>query len=202
MADLTKTQTKVMDLIQARIQRDGRPPTHDEIAAHFGWKSAFSVRQHLALIEKKGALVRERGKARSLRGPKFKKAAGIPLLGVIPAGPLSEAMEASEDALAIPEGIFRGKQLFALRVNGDSMKCAGIHHGDIAVINHQPEVRDGEIAAVLLGGASTLKRVFRTRSGLLLKAENPESKHIPIAADEAENCQIAGLLVGIIRQKI
>ncbi|MEO5716300.1 MAG: transcriptional repressor LexA [Luteolibacter sp.] len=202
MRDLTPTQTKVLDLIRNRTHKDGRPPTHDEIASHFGWKSAFSVRQHLSLIEKKGALLREKGKARTVRTSRSQADVEIPLLGSIPAGPFTEAIETCGELLAIPEGMFRGKRLFALRVDGDSMKCAGIHHGDIAVINYQPEVRNGEIAAVRHRDESTLKRVYRTASGLLLKAENPEFKDIPIPADEAEDCQVVGRLVGIIRQKI
>ena len=202
MQTLTPTQTKVLDFIQDRSHRDSRPPTHDEIAAHFGWKSTFSVRQHLTLIEKKGALVRERGKARSIHSRRPKKEFGVPLLGSIPAGPLSEAMEVAGEILAIPEGMFQGKRLFALRVNGESMKCAGIHHGDIAVIDQQPEVQDGEIAAVQHRDDTTLKRVYRTPTGLILKAENPDSKDILIPATEAQDCRIIGRLVGIIRQKI
>jgi repressor LexA len=202
MRDLTPTQSKVLKLIQARTQRDGRPPTHDEIAKYFGWKSAFSVRQHLSLIEKKGGLQREKGKARAVRSRQTTTLVGIPLLGRIPAGPLLNAIETAGENLAISEGMFRGNRLFALRVDGDSMKCAGIHHGDIAVINHEPEVREGEIAAVRNGDDSTLKRVFRTSTGLLLKADNPEFEDILIPAGEAKDCRVAGRLVGLIRQKI
>ncbi|WP_367874281.1 transcriptional repressor LexA [Luteolibacter sp. Populi] len=199
---LTPTQSNLLAFIRSQVAVNGRPPTHDEMAIHFGWKSSFTVRQHLALIEKKGALVRERGKARGIRSLQQSRENGIPLLGTIPAGPLSEAIESADEILAVPPGMFAGKHLFALRVNGDSMKCAGIHDGDIAVINPQPEVRDGEIAAILQQDDSTLKRVYRTSSGLFLKAENPDSRDIPIPAAEAENCRIAGRLVGIIRQKI
>lgn len=202
MRDLTPTQTKVLDLIRDRTSRDGRPPTHDEIASHFGWRSSFSVRQHLSLIEKKGALVREKGKARTVRSQLSRAPLEIPFLGLIPAGPLTEAIETDSGSFKIPEGMFRGKRLFALRVNGDSMKCAGINHGDIAVIDHHPEVLDGEIAAIRHRDESTLKRIFRTDSGILLKAENPDFENITIPADEAEECQIAGRLVGIIRDKI
>ena len=76
----------------------------------------------------------------------------VPLLGNIPAGNLAIAYEDAEELLNLPVHLFRGSQLFALRVQGTSMKDAGILDGDIAVLDGTPEVREGAIAAVLNRG--------------------------------------------------
>ena len=64
---LTKLQCKILDFIRARAERDGMPPTHDEIAAEFGYRSSFNVRQHLSLIKKKGYLDIYPGKSRGIK---------------------------------------------------------------------------------------------------------------------------------------
>jgi repressor LexA len=189
-----------VNFVDIFTSRAGTPPTHDEIAAHFRWKSSFSVRQHLRLIEQKGALQRTPGKARCLKTTGQQPRDSVPLLGSIPAGPLAEAIQLAEDILPGVGGIFRGHELYALRVRGDSMKYAGILEGDLAVFDYQPEVRHGEIAAVLLKNESTLKRVLRTPSGITLHAENPAYKDIFLTGATAAAARIAGRLVGIIRQ--
>jgi len=76
---------------------------------------------------------------------------------------------------------------------------AGILNGDIAVLDAKHEVKNGSIAAVLIEDEATLKRVYRTRSGLFLKADNPIFREIKLSRGDAQRARILGLLVGIVR---
>jgi repressor LexA len=203
-AKLTPRQAEVLAFVEDRHRSAGFCPSQKEIAAHFGFRSTFAVREHLRLIEQKGFLCRVPGKSRAIRITGRRNSGTgsfveIPLLGRIPAGQPLAAIEDHEATIPIGRGLFRGQQLFALRVHGDSMKDVGICDGDIAVLNHQPEVENGEIAAVLIDDDATLKRVVRTRDGVILRAENPAFRDIVIPSNERPELRIAGRLVGIIR---
>lgn len=86
---------------------------------------------------------------------------------------------------------------YALKVHGDSMIGARIHDGDYVFIRIQPEVENGEIAAVRIGDSATLKRVYfyREKSLLILKAENPEYEDMIYQDSELEDVQILGKAV-------
>jgi len=175
-------------------------PTQREIAAEFGFASPNSVRTHLRLMEKKGMVSLLRGKARGLRLT-ISMSSGIPLVGKIAAGTPQEAIQTPEEFLPVPPEFFRGTDLFALRVKGDSMRDAAILHGDIAVINRQEDVADGDIAAVLLDEDATLKYFHRRRGSVVLRGANPTFSEIVIRADEARTLRILGRYVGLVRKQ-
>ncbi len=203
---LTDRQAQILSFIQDFIIKNKVPPTHKEIASAFELKGTYGIRQHLQLMEKKGILQLIPGKARGIRltSPipveSEEEIAAIPLLGRIAAGQPILAVENVEDHLHISARVFRGKHLFALRVQGDSMRNAGIRPGDIAVFNQQPQVDNGEIAAVLLDDDATLKRVQRESDGIRLKAENASYNDIVIPPDTRRRFRIIGRLVGLLRQ--
>ena len=99
--------------------------------------------------------------------PKMKR---VPLLGTIACGEPILAVENIEDYINMPESLNCD---FALRCKGDSMINARIFDGDLVFIHQQPEVENGEIAAVLIDGETTLKRVYRYENRIELRAENP-----------------------------
>ncbi len=149
-------------------------------------------------MEKKGMLNRLPGKARGLT-VKCSPVLGIPLVGDIAAGgPQMAYQEPEEIVLASPE-LFSGSELFALRVKGDSMKDAGILNGDIAVINRQSNVVDGEIAAVLLDDEATLKYFHRPDVTILLRGANPTFSDIVISEGGRRSVSVLGKYVGLIR---
>jgi repressor LexA len=204
-ARLTARQKEVLAFVEDRQRRTGFAPTLQETAKHFGFRSPNSVRQHFRLIEKKGFVHRVPGRSRALVVVRFdgggeSDSVRVPLLGRIPAGHPLVAHEDTETLLTLPAHLFRGSQLFALRVHGNSMKGAGILNGDVAVLDAAPEVRDGAIAAVLIEDEATLKRVYRRPEGLLLKAENPTFRDIEVAASEAQRARVVGVLVGVVRK--
>jgi repressor LexA len=203
---LTPRQAEILAFIRECLKENGVPPTHCEIATQFGLKGTYGVRQHLRLMEKKGYLRLSQGKARGIRltsaisslsDPEIHE---IPLLGRIAAGQPVLAVENVEDHLKISAGVFQGKNLFALRVQGDSMINAGIKAGDIAIINQQPEVHHGEIAAVLIDDEATLKRVMLEQNHVRLKSENDYFQDIIITSEIDLRFRIAGRFVGLIRQ--
>lgn len=81
---------------------------------------------------------------------------------------------------------------FALRVHGDSMIGARIYDGDLVFIREQPDVENGEIAAVAIGDEATLKRVYRYGDTLSLRAENPAYKEMVFTGEELNNIKILG----------
>ena len=201
--ELTPKQRQIFDFVEEHMATAGAPPTLEEICGRFGFKSLNAAREHLRLIEQKGYLKREPGRARGIRVSRQDSAledlVRVPLLGRIVAGNPTDALENIEARLPLPRALLRGARLFALRVGGSSMEGAGIFDGDIAILNSQAEVTNGEIAAVLVGEETTLKRVFRTSVGIRLHAENPEFPDLVFDQSNAGALSIAGVLVGILR---
>jgi len=151
-------------------------------------------------MEKKGMVSLLRGKARGLI-LSVSTSPGIPVLGKIAAGTPLEALETSDEVLPVPPRLFHGTELFGLRVKGDSMKDAGILAGDIAIMNRQDDVADGEIAAVLLDDDATLKYFHRRGGSVVLRGANPKFAEIVIRADEVSTVRVLGKYVGLIRKE-
>lgn len=116
----------------------------------------------------------------------------VPLLGEIACGKPILAEENIEGMVKVPEYI---QADFALRCKGDSMIGARILDGDIVYIRQQPDVDDGEIAAVLIDNEATLKRIYKMPGRLQLRAENPAFLPINLEGDELETVRILGKAV-------
>lgn len=122
--------------------------------------------------------------------PKMKK---VPLIGAIACGDPITALQNREGDVNAPEDM---RCDFALKCHGDSMIGAGIHDGDVVYIRIQPEVENGEIAAVRIGDEATLKRVYRHADYIELRPENPSFESIIRRRDEMNDVQIEGRAVG------
>lgn len=175
-------------------------PTQREIAERFEFASPNAVRSHLRLMEKKGMLAWLPGKARGLK-LKHSAATGIPLLGRIVAGTPQEAIQDEVEVVPVSPQFFRGSDLFALRVKGESMKDAGILPGDLAIMNRQQDVADGDIAAVLIDDDATLKFLHRHRGTVVLRGANPTFRDIVIRGEDLHTLRILGKYVGLVRQQ-
>jgi repressor LexA len=205
MKNLTDKQSKIYEFINMWHERNGYPPTQAEICDHFGYGSLNTVRSHLVLIEKKGYIQLNSGKARgihiSLSPLQLIRQCEnyIPLLGSIAAGVPIWAEQNFEEHLPLPTTLFGGGQLFALHVRGDSMTGAGIKNGDIAIIQRRDCVDNGEIAAVLVEQEATLKRVCLSSKSIILKSENHAFKDIKYDKGKTDHVHILGLYRGIVR---
>lgn len=204
---LTITQAKVLAFVKQASAQSKPPPTMKEVAQRFGWSSTSTAQQHLAALQKKGRLARTPKSPRSLRvtGPvrtaSLDQTIAVPLIGRIAAGSPIFALQDAEEILPLPSALFYGNGLFALRIEGDSMIDAGIFDGDIAVLRSGPDFSDGDIAAVVLEDEATLKRVFKTKRGLRLQAENPAYQDRLVTSEQVkQSFRLAGVLVGTIRR--
>jgi len=201
MKRLTEPQQRIVDFIADRQAQSGSSPTVREIAEHFGYKSPNSVRQHLRLIEQKGHLHRWPGKARGITvrdRPGRANLVDVPVVGTVAAGRPITAAENFEGSIALDRELFRERDLFTLRVKGDSMKGIGILDGDMAVIQRGASVENGEVAAVIVEDEATLKRVIKDGPRIRLRAENKAYSDIVVEQDR--ELHVAGKLVGVIRK--
>jgi repressor LexA len=181
MAELTDLQRRVFEFIRDTIDR-GPAPTPREIASRFGWSSKRAAECHIEALIRKGWLASQPGKARSLRVAHTAKAISrlaveIPLLGSIPAGFGREREQEADECVAVAIesiGFKPTRNTFALRVSGDSMIGKHICDGDIAIFEHGPEPRTGQIVAALIDRKNTLKTFVVKNGKPFLKAENPK----------------------------
>jgi len=198
----TPTQQRVLDYIRHAMQETGRPPTEQETADHFRWKSKFAAQRNIRALIRKGFLAKTPGVARginilgaAIRRKGLKEA---PLVGVVPAGRPIDAIEDAEGTIGIDPDWFPEADVFALRVKGESMIGAGIRDGDIAFVHQTPEVKDGNIVVAVMDGEATLKRFYRKGGQIVLHAENPDFKDLVVQPNV--DFSLAGVVVGIMRR--
>lgn len=120
----------------------------------------------------------------------------VPLLGDIACGEPILAEQNILDLIPVPDAV-KGAD-FALRCHGDSMTGARIYDGDIVYIREQPEVENGEIAAVLIGNEATLKRVYLYPNKLVLNPENPAYEPFVYTDEELQNVRILGKAIAFL----
>lgn len=204
MQPLTSKQQAVADFIESQRQRHGSAPTYQEIADHFGFRSVNSVTSHVRLLRQKGYLSSDADRSRSLRitSPLAKlrnRIVDVPLFGTIPAGAPQSREEEAEGCVSVDVasiGFKPTRNTFGLRVTGDSMIGRHIIDGDVVVLEHGPEPRNGQVVAALIDGASTLKTFVMKGGKPYLKAENPKYANlIP-----AEELMIQGVMKALIRK--
>ncbi|MBQ8572502.1 MAG: transcriptional repressor LexA [Ruminococcus sp.] len=193
MKPLTKSQQKVYDYIRECAQ-DNRIPSVREICAVTGLKSTSTVHLHLKTLEEKGLIERDKGLNRCIRLSGSEKSAQIPIMGRVTAGMPILAVEDIEGYVPVSESVRRGRELFALRVCGESMINAGILDGDIAVVHRTPVAENGDIVVALIEDEATVKRFYKENGHFRLQPEN--DAYEPIIVDEVV---LLGKLVAIYR---
>ena len=158
-------QLEILEFINAKIEIDGQAPSIREIAAAVSLKSTSSVQYHLDNLVKKGLLSKKANQSRSISNNKkifnFKS---IPVIGEISAGTPLLAEENKKGEIPIVEEKYN-KDLFALKVNGDSMIEAGIHDGDIVVIDKNIEPKNGDIGAFMINETEATVKYLDTIAG-------------------------------------
>lgn len=204
MTELTAIQRKVFDLVKTRLLSGQSAPSHREICDKFGWSSTRAAACHIDAIIEKGFLKAEKGQARSLRLPRSQEpirhvVTEIPLFGSIPAGFGDDKDQESDECIPVAVDLLNFKptrNTFALRVSGDSMLGRQICDGDIVILEHGQEPRNGQIVAALVDRKSTLKTFVQKGGKTYLKAENPKYPNlIP-----SEELVIQGVFRALIRR--
>jgi len=202
--NLTPKQLKILQLIRNSRVRHGYSPTMQELADELG-VSKVTVFEHVEALIKKGALVREPNKTRSLsiaEGvalPDEVTPLRYPLVGKIAAG---YPIEKYEDADTLDVAELFGTRIgeaggtFALRVEGESMRDEGIFDGDYVIIERRSTASNGDrVVALLPNGETTLKTFFREGDQIRLQPANPDFEPIIV-----KDCKIQGAVIGVLRR--
>ena len=199
MRELTPRQKQILELIQDVIYETGMPPTRAEIAAQLGFKSANAAEEHLRALQRKGVLELVPGASRGIQlKDSLRDQMGLPLVGRVAAGNPILAEEHIETHYRIDPQLFNPKPHYLLRVEGMSMRNAGILDGDLVAVHRTPEVRSRQIIVARLDDEVTVKRYKQTGSIVSLLPENEDFQ--PIEVDlKTQALVIEGVVVGVIR---
>lgn len=220
MQGLTDRQQMVLDFIKESISSRGYPPTLREIGAKMGIKSTNGVNDHLRALERKGYLTREDMKSRALKptgmaevGLGGESPAGahaeaneadlveIDILGRVAAGYAIRADEHVIDTVKIDRGMLRGgREVFGLRVSGDSMIEAGILHGDYIFVQKKPTASRGEIVVALIHDEATVKYYYPERDYVRFQPANKDMAPILVRAQDFRDTMLLGVVVGVFRR--
>ncbi len=205
---LSPRQTQVLAFIEEFIADEGYPPTIRDIGAALGIKSTNAVNDHLAALERKGAIMRGRSRSRGItiiykeeREEERPTLSQIPILGRIAAGVPLLAEENVEGHVGVdPMFTGPGNSLFALNVVGDSMIEDGIHDGDVILVKQQSTAPAGAVVVALIDGEATVKRFYRERGRIRLQPANREMEPIYISEEDARETLIQGIVVSLFRK--
>lgn len=194
--------------IKQFLNEKGYPPTIREICKGINIKSTSTISYYLRKLEETNRIVKGSYKNRALQLteqspiqpavlPEQEHFISIPLIGTIAAGTPILAEQNLVDNVLFSENLFRGADMFMLKVKGDSMINVGIYDGDLVIISRQNVANNGEIVAAMIDGEATVKRFYKENGYFKLQPEN--SFMDPIYTTELT---ILGKVVGLIRNKI
>jgi repressor LexA len=220
MQGLTTRQQMVLDFIRQSITDRGYPPTLREIGARMGIRSTNGVNDHLRALERKGYLTREDMKSRALRPTGLGNAAlngedgitpqppandddmvDVPILGRVAAGLPLLAEEHVIDTVRIDRGLLKGgREVFGLKVNGDSMIEAGILNGDYIFVKKQLTAQRGEIVVALIGDEATVKYYYPEKDYVRFQPANKNMAPILVRATDFRPTMLLGVVVGVFRR--
>ncbi|SHF14698.1 transcriptional repressor LexA [Clostridium fallax] len=192
-------QTEIYDFLKEYTESKGYPPSVREICSAVSLKSTSTVHGHLKRLEKKGLIRRDATKPRALEilelsQPK-KEMINIPIIGKVTAGLPILATENIEDTFPIPiDYIKHDRDLFILKVSGESMIDVGIQNEDLAIIEQGETANNGDIVVALIDNEATIKTFYKEKDFIRLQPENKTMKPIIV-----EDCKVLGKLVGIFR---
>lgn len=208
MQGLTKRQEQTLDFIRRSIQERGYPPTLREIGEHMGIKSTNGVNDHLRALERKGYLRREDMKSRALKlvedavaQPDEDDLIEIQVLGRVAAGAPLLADENVIDTVRIDKMMVRGgRDVFGLRVSGDSMIDAGIFSGDYIFVKKQLTANRGDVVVALIGDEATVKYYYPEKDYVRFQPANKTMAPILVRAADFKPTMLLGVVVGLFRR--
>jgi repressor LexA len=196
----TEKQLRIMEFIQQFREERGISPTLEEIAENFG-VTKITIYEHINQLERKGALKREKFRARSIellvpveeRGSRF----SLPLMGNLRAGSPIEATEEREN-LNMADFLPLGKRCYALKVRGDSLIDDHITDGDYVIVEKRDDVHDGDtVLAVVDGGEAALKRFYQGKEGMRLQSINGSKSSM-----HPKRAELRGVVIGVFRKLV
>lgn len=195
---LTDRQREVLDCIRRHVQETGMAPTRAEIAELMGFQSKNAASDHLRALERKGyiRIHNDRSRGIQLLDVEGFNEDELPVLGKVAAGLPIEAIENVERTIAVPQGLFRQRPDYMLRVQGDSMRDVGILDGDLIAVRKSNMARAGQIVVARIGEEVTVKTLRMGKSGIVLMPANDAYEPIRVSPEELD---IEGIYLGLIR---
>lgn len=201
--DLNQRQVNILLFIKKILESKGYPPTVREICQGCSIKSTSTVHSSLEKLELLGYIRRDPTKPRAIEildssSDLFlqkKKTVDIPIVGTVTAGAPILAFENIEDTYPLPIDFAKDRDLFILKVRGESMINAGILDGDYVIIEKRSYANNGDMVLALLGDEATIKTFYKEEDRYRLQPENDTMS--PIYTREL---QILGLIVGLYRK--
>jgi repressor LexA len=198
---LTFKQERVLSFLKDYLSLYGYPPTVREITRHLKMAGPHSAKRFLDMLEQKGYIRRVAKSSRAIEiinTPSSPPVRMVPIIGRVRAGTPLLALENIEGNLALDRSLARWKDVFLLRVIGESMIEAHIEDGDLALIKPQPTALNGEIVVLLLNDEATIKRFFKEEDTIRLEPANSSMEPIIIKEGKGE-VSIVGKVVAILR---
>ena len=197
---ITDKQREILEYIKEMILKKGYPPAVSEICEAVHLKSTSSVHSHLESLEKNGYIRRDPTKPRTIEildddfALTRRELVNVPVIGTVAAGVPILAEQNIEDYLPIPAEILPNKEVFMLKVKGNSMIEAGIYNGDKVIVAKQPNAENGDKGVALVDDSATVKTFYKENGHFRLQPEN--SSMDPIILDQVE---ILGKVIGLFR---
>lgn len=198
---LTQKQKEVLDFINSFTKKKGYGPSLKEVQTAMNFTSHSTAQFHVNQLVEKGFLKKSSGVARGVEPLKREGTVEVPILGNVPAGGPSEAIQNhAPEIREIPKSMLRGdnKRHYFLRVTGDSMIEKGILDGDLVLIREQTDFDNGDVVVIAdENWGVTLKEVIKEKKHITVKPANPKYQ---IYSLQLGNCQVVGKKVSLIRE--
>lgn len=204
MEKLTDRQKDILDVIKQAIAKNGYPPTVREIGAKIGLSSSATTQFHIKKLEEKGYIKKNATKNRTIELlvpneyiENDEKIVSVPLLGKVTAGNPIEAIEMPDEFFSIPVSLIPSKkEVFTLKVSGESMINVGIYDSDIIIVQRQNTANNGDtVVAMTEENTVTVKTFYKEKDYIRLQPENDYM--LPIILP---NCTILGKVIGLYRK--
>ena len=204
MANLTKRQEEILTYIKEYMVSHGYPPTVREIGKDLGVSSPATIHSHLSKLVEKGFIKKDGSKNRAIEllveneyDVKDEEVTKVPLLGQITAGSPIEAIEMPNEFFSLPSYLLpKGKEVFTLKVSGESMINAGIFDGDVVIVERRNHAHNGEIIVAMTDeNEVTLKTFYKEKDHIRLQPENDTMEPIILS-----NITILGKAIGLYRK--
>ena len=204
MEKLTDRQKDILDVIKQAIAKNGYPPTVREIGAKIGLSSSATTQFHIKKLEEKGYIKKNATKNRTIELlvpneyiENDEKIVSVPLLGKVTAGNPIEAIEMPDEFFSIPVSLIPSKkEVFTLKVSGESMINVGIYDGDIIIVQRQNTANNGDtVVAMTEENTVTVKTFYKETDHIRLQPENSTMDPIIVPT-----CEILGKVAGVFRK--
>ena len=224
---LTKKQLDLLEFIHKRVQKDGVPPSFDEMKEALDLRSKSGIHRLITALEERGFIRRLAHRARALEVVKLPDsmtakgfspvvidgdrpdsippaaqtvaiaAIELPVMGRIAAGVPIAAISEVSHNVAVPQSMVGAGEHYALEVKGDSMIDAGINDGDIVIIRETSVADTGDIVVALVEDAEATLKRFRRQNGMIALEAANPNYETRLLRDD--QVKVQGRLVGLIR---